>query len=71
MNDIFVRLIPKTDTGRLIVNEIGDHFLIKELNRHVTHSNKKDWFKLESQVTKTILMVHSSEDEHFTISKPL
>jgi hypothetical protein len=71
MNDIFVRLIPKTDTGRLIVNEEGDHFTIKALNRYVTFSEKKDWFVLQSQVTKTILHVHSSEDEHFTISKPL
>lgn len=71
MNDIFVRLIPKTDTGRLIVNEVGDHFKIKELNRVVTYSDKKDWFVLESQVTRTILNVHSTEDEHFTISKPL
>lgn len=71
MNNIYVRLIPKTDTGRLIINEIGDHFLVKSLDRHVAHSKKKDWFYLQSQVNNTILLVHSTEDEHFTISKPL
>jgi len=68
---MIVTLIPKTKLGQNIINENGDQFLILELKRHVTYSNKKEWFVLESLITKLNVNVHSSDDDNFKISKPL